>query len=439
MTYGAFCEINLTNGQAMIALSVVGVFDDDVVGRAAGFEFDEARCDGAEDGAHVEAEVAADAFIGDDRFAGAFFDDDGLMAAVEAADGAAAAADAEVVVDFGDNLEIAVEVLAGDDVGERLADEIAQGGEAVLEHEDFEAVFHVFDDAIAVLHDGCRDLEVFSAEEEEFNGILPCLDATDAGDRDVCEVFVHLELGEEAKRDGLDGRAGITGDRGFAVDDGHAGDIFEVDVADRLDRVDAGDGIRAALDCGFGGDFHVGDVRGHFGDDGNIRVFFDDARVFFDEFRGLADIGTHGVRGHLRAAEVEFEHICAGFCHFASEKCPFLFVCAHDGDAHDLCGIVMFEAFDYLGIFLPAVFRDLLHVFEADPADVLFADIVEARGALVHAVDADGFVEDAAPAEVEAFGDHFIVVADRRGGEEKRVFAVDAEEIDREINFFGHI
>ena len=126
MTYGAFCEINLTNGQAMNALSVIGVLDDDIVRRAAGFELDEARCDGAEDGADIEAEVAADAFVCDERLARAFFDLDGLVAAVVAADGASAASDAEVVVDFGDDLEIAVEIFAGDDVGERLADEVAQ-------------------------------------------------------------------------------------------------------------------------------------------------------------------------------------------------------------------------------------------------------------------------------------------------------------------------
>lgn len=50
----------------------------------------------------------------------------------------------------------------------------------MFEHEDFETVFHVFDDAVTVLHDCGCDLEVFRTEEEELHGILPCLDAADA-------------------------------------------------------------------------------------------------------------------------------------------------------------------------------------------------------------------------------------------------------------------
>ncbi len=99
----------------------------------------------------------------------------------------------------------------------------------------------------------------------------------------------------------------------------------------------------------------------------------------------------------------------------------------------------MFEFFDDFGVFLPCMFGNLLHVFESDEGGSLFPDDIETRGAFVHAEDADGFVEDAAPADVEAFGDHFIVVADGRGREEEGIFAVDAEEIDRKVNFFGHI
>ena len=102
------------------------MFNDDIVFGAAGFKFNLARGDAAQNRADIEAKVAADAFICDDGFAGAFFDIDGLMAAVEAADGAAAAADAFGVVDLRDDLEVAIEVFGGDDVGEGFADEVAQ-------------------------------------------------------------------------------------------------------------------------------------------------------------------------------------------------------------------------------------------------------------------------------------------------------------------------
>ncbi len=415
------------------------MFDDDVMRRTAGFEFDESRGNGAEDWANIEAEVAADAFVGDDGSAGIFLDFDGLMAAVVAADGAAAAADTEIVVDFGHDLEVAVEIFARNDVRKGLSDEVTKRGEAVFEHEDFEAVLHVFDDAVAVLHDGCRDLEVFSAEEQEFNSILPCFDAADTGNRHIGEFGILFELCNVTQSDRLDSGPGVTGNRGFAVDDRHTGDVFEVDVADRFDGIDAGNGIGTAFHGTTGRIFDVSNVRGHFCDDREMGVGFDDAGVFFDEFGVHADVGTHGMGSHLRAAEVEFEHVGTGFRHFASEQSPFIFICAHDGNAHDLCGIVVFETANDFGIFLPAVFGNLLHIFEADPADVFFADVVETRRAFVHAVDADSFIEDAAPAEVEAFGDHFIVVANGGRGKEERIFAVDAEEIDREINFFGHI
>ena len=415
------------------------MFNDDIVFGAAGFEFNLARGDAAQNRADIEAEVAADAFIGNNRFACAFFDIDGLMAAVEAADGAAAAADAFGIVDLRDDLEVAVEVFAGNDVGQCFANEIAQGLVTMLFHEDFEAVNEVFDDAVAILHNGGRDLQRFGAEEQEFNGIHPGFDAADARDGNIGEFFVLFELCNEAKGDGLDGCAGVTRNRALAVDDGHTSHVFDVDVANRLDRVDGRDGVSAAFDCAFGRDFHVGDVRGHFGNDGNVCIVLDDAGVFFDEFGILANVRPHGMAGHLRAREVELEHIRTGFGHFAGEQGPFFFIGAHDRNGEYFGGIIFFKTANDFSIFLPGMFRNLLHVFESDEADVFFADVVKTRGAFIHAVDADGFIEDAGPAEIEAFGNHLVVVANRRGRQEERIFAMDAEKIDRNICFFRHV
>ena len=47
-----------------------------------------------------------------------------------------------------------------------------------------EAVGHVFDDAVAVVHDGGADLHGAAAEQDELGGVAPGGDAADAGDRE---------------------------------------------------------------------------------------------------------------------------------------------------------------------------------------------------------------------------------------------------------------
>ena len=282
------------------SLCVIAVLTFDVVRFTSFLELDLARGDAVKNGADVEAEMATDAFVGDGGFARFGVEVDGLVPTVEAGNGATAASDAFVEIDFGDDLEGSVEIFAGDDVGEGFSDEVAQGGVSVGFHEIGESVLHVFDDAIAVLHDGSGDLEIFGAQEEEFDGILPCFDAADAGYGEVGEFGILLELCDEAEGDGLDGGAGVAGDGGFSVDDGLSGEVFDVDVADGFDGVDGGDGVRATAERALGGIFDVGDVGGHFGDDGEMGVLLDDAGVTLDEFGVHADVGAHGVARHLR-------------------------------------------------------------------------------------------------------------------------------------------
>ena len=232
-------------------LSIIRMFDRDIVRRATGFPFNESGCNRAENGTNIEAEMAADAFVSDHGTARSFFDLNGLMSTVVAADSATSAADAEVIVDFGDNLEIAIEVFARNDVRKRFADKIAKGRESIFFHEDGEAVFHVFDNAISVLHDTRRDLEIFSAEEEEFDRIHPSCDATDTGDGHIGEFSILFELREEAESNLLDGGTRVTGNRGFTVNNGHTRHIFDVEIADRFDCIDGRNGVSPTFDSGF--------------------------------------------------------------------------------------------------------------------------------------------------------------------------------------------
>ena len=108
---------------------------------------------------------------------------DALVRAVPAGGVAELAADALVFVDVRDDFVVEVEVLPLGDVGERAAAEVVEGVEAFAAHPGEEAVGHVFDDAIAVVHDGGADLHGAGAEEDELGGVLPGGDAADAGDR----------------------------------------------------------------------------------------------------------------------------------------------------------------------------------------------------------------------------------------------------------------
>lgn len=137
----------------------------DVVRCATRFEFDFVRHHALQDGANVDAEVAADAFVGNRRFARLRVEFDRLVTGVEARNGTTTATDAFVVVDLRNDLEIAIEVFGRDDIGQCHPDEIAKRRKSVLFHENGQAFFHIFHDAITVLHDGCRHLEVFGAQQ----------------------------------------------------------------------------------------------------------------------------------------------------------------------------------------------------------------------------------------------------------------------------------
>ena len=106
---------------------------------------------------------------------------DALVRAVPAGGVAELAADAEVFVDASDDLVVEVEMLPLGHVGKREAAEIVDGVVALFCHPREQAVGHVFDDAVAVVHHRGADLHGAAAEQDELGGVLPRADAADAG------------------------------------------------------------------------------------------------------------------------------------------------------------------------------------------------------------------------------------------------------------------
>ncbi|MPN24350.1 hypothetical protein SDC9_171748 [bioreactor metagenome] len=73
---------------------------------------------------------------------------------------------------------------------------------------------------------------------------------------------------------------------------------------------------------------------------------------------------------------------------------------------------------------------DLLQIAEADEGGALLAQGVEPRGDLQGLQDADGFEHHPRPAQIEGPGAHFVVAGHNGRGQEKRIFAPDAAEVD---------
>src|SRR5690606_32550048 len=133
---------------------------------------------------------------------------------------------------------------------------------------------HVFDDPVAVVHDGGADLYAAGAEEEELGRVPPAGDAADAADRDG-EFGIACKLRDHVERDGLYRGAAIATVGGHSVDIGVRDHRVEVDAHYGVDRVDQRYGVGAALHGGFGGRTNVGHVGGKLDDDRELRDLLD--------------------------------------------------------------------------------------------------------------------------------------------------------------------
>ena len=108
---------------------------------------------------------------------------DALVGAIPAGGVTKLASDAQVLVNTRDDLVIQVELVPVDDRGQRPAAEVVDGGEAFLRHPRQQAILHVFDDAVAVVHGRGAYLHRAATEQDKFRSVPPVGDAADAGER----------------------------------------------------------------------------------------------------------------------------------------------------------------------------------------------------------------------------------------------------------------
>ena len=64
--------------------------------------------------------------------------------------------------------------------GRALPDQVGRRGEALRREVAGQPIDHVFDDPVAIVHDGRADLDGGRADEQELDRVLPGLDAADA-------------------------------------------------------------------------------------------------------------------------------------------------------------------------------------------------------------------------------------------------------------------
>src|SRR5579872_5260944 len=106
-----------------------------------------------------------------------------LMRAIPAGDMAKIAADALLLVNARNDLVIKIEVFPFRHAIERQPAKIIDGVEALGTHPALEALGHVFDNAITVVHNRGADLDRARAKQNELRGVAPRFDASDAGKR----------------------------------------------------------------------------------------------------------------------------------------------------------------------------------------------------------------------------------------------------------------
>ena len=159
------------------------------------------------------------------------------MRAVFAGDVAEVALDAFRVVDACHGFVVEVEVAPIRDARDAATYDVAHRSEAFFVEIVGEAVNHIFDDAITVVHDGGADLHGGRAEEKKLGGVAPCPDAADTANRHA-HFRVARQFGNHVERDGFDGGAAVATVRGLSVDVRMGNHRVEVNADDGVDGVD---------------------------------------------------------------------------------------------------------------------------------------------------------------------------------------------------------
>ena len=210
----------------------------------------------------------------------------------------------------------------------------------------------------AVLHHGRAHLHVAAAQLDELQGVVPGLDAAHAAVLHLLHHGVQHHGQDMAQGDGPHGPAGIAGARLAAAH------LRAFSHGDALDGVDGRYGIGTGKTGGRANVRNMGDVGRHLGDDGNADAALDGGREENHELGVLSHVAAHAGLSHLRAGEIEFHGIAAGFLRHFGKFYPLLFLLPHDGGNDHLGRIVLLQAPKDVEIHLRGVLAQLLHVAE---------------------------------------------------------------------------
>ena len=303
----------------------------------------------------------------------------------------------------------------------RFADDVVNRGETFLVEVVVQAVNHVLDDAVAIVHNGRADLNTPGTEEHELDSVPPCVDAADTADRNF-ELRITCKFGNHVESYRLHGRTAVTAVRRHAVDVRVRDHCVNIHAHHRVDRVYEGHCVCSAVLRSASRRSDVRDVWGELHDHreiGNLfHPFSDHARIFGH----LAHRGAHSALAHaMRASEIQFKTVAARVLGLFDDLMPcFAFRFDHQRNDHRMVRISLFTFVDFLEIHLERTVGDQLDVVQPDHTKRTMIDRSKPRRHICDRL-AKRLPNRTAPTGIERTLDHRSHIRRRSGCEPERI------------------
>ena len=194
------------------------------------------------------------------------------MAAVCAGNLAASAADAGLPLEFWIDDAVPLQTVRGfADRRERQSHRVLHGAESLFLQIIVQPRFQIVNDAVAVLHDGGRDLNGARAQEQEFQRVAPRLHAAHAADVHPLKRRILPKLRDKPERDRLHGGAAVAAHGGLPFYSGTGNIGVKVHAHNALDGIDGRDAVGASSLRSFRRRTHAVHIGREFREDGNRR------------------------------------------------------------------------------------------------------------------------------------------------------------------------
>ena len=153
------------------------------------------------------------------------------------------------------------------------------------------------------------------------------------------------------------------------------------------------------------------------------------------EFGVLSDVATHAGKAHLWTREIQLYGVHTSALGHLGQFNPLFLGLTHDAGNDHLRGVVLLQSVEDVKVHVNGILAQLLHIAETVEVavDAVAMDGIETWGHLADFLQTDGFVEHAGPSRVEGARHHLVVGAHGRRGEEERILATDAAEVDGQV------